>query len=84
MISYPSDTLMTPQESPPPILNLDELLGFREQTERISGFLHKRLKEHLTALSPLLAPGRVLGKHSGGRESSSRADEALARPVAGE
>jgi hypothetical protein len=69
---------MTPQESPPPIMDLDELSGFREQTERISGFLHKRLKDHLAALSLLLAPGRVLGKYSGGRESALRADEALA------
>jgi hypothetical protein len=32
----------------------------------------------LAALYPLLAPSRVLGKHSGARESASRADEALA------
>ncbi|HEY2012910.1 MAG TPA: hypothetical protein VGH38_05380 [Bryobacteraceae bacterium] len=69
---------MTPQESVTPIMDHDELLGFRETTERISGFLHKRLKEHLAALSPLLAPGRVFGKHAGGRESAPRADEALA------
>src|SRR5690348_8591161 len=77
MISYQA-ILMTPQESPTPSLSLDELLGFREQTERISDFLFKRLKDHLAALSPLLAPSRVLGKHSGARESVSRADEALA------
>ena len=69
---------MTPQESSAPTLNLEELLGFREQTERISDFLFKRLKDHLAALSPLLTPSRVLGKHSGARESASRADEALA------
>src|SRR5882724_9223169 len=69
---------MTGQESAAKILNLDELLGYREITERISGFLNKRLKDHLSALSPLLVPGRVLGKHVAARESAPRADEALA------
>jgi len=69
---------MTPAEPAPANLDpanldLDTLLGFRESTERISAFLHKRLKDHLQALSPLLSPSRVLGKHAGGR-----ADEALA------
>jgi hypothetical protein len=32
----------------------------------------------LATLAPLLAPGRVLGKHAGSRESAPRADEALA------
>jgi hypothetical protein len=69
---------MAEQESAPKILNLDELLEFREATERVSGYLNKRLKDHLTALSPFLVPGRVLGKHVGTRESAPRADEALA------
>ena len=69
---------MAEQESAPKVLSLDELLEFREATERVSGFLNKRLKDHLTALSPLLVPGRVLGKHVGARESAPRADEALA------
>ncbi|MBZ5619540.1 MAG: hypothetical protein LAQ69_12575 [Acidobacteriia bacterium] len=69
---------MTEQESAPNIVNLDELLGFREVTERITGFLNQRLKGHLTAMSPLLVPGRVLGKHVGPRESAPKADEALA------
>ena len=51
---------MTGQDGAPSIMNLEELLGFREITERISSFLHKRLKDHLATLSPLLAPGRVL------------------------
>ncbi|HEV3200146.1 MAG TPA: hypothetical protein VGZ73_19710 [Bryobacteraceae bacterium] len=69
---------MAEQEIAPKVLSLDELLGFREATERVSGFLNQRLKDHLTALSPLLVPGRVLGKHVGARESAPRADEALA------
>jgi hypothetical protein len=69
---------MTEQESAPKVVSLDELLGFREATERVSGFLNQRLKGHLTAMSPLLVPGRVLGKHVGARESAPRADEALA------
>lgn len=69
---------MTEQESAPKIVSLDELLSFREATERVSDYLNKRLRDHLTALSPLLVPGRVLGKHVGVRESAPRADEALA------
>jgi hypothetical protein len=70
--------LMAEQEGAPKIVSLDELLGFREATERVSGYLNKRLQDHLTSLSPLLVPGRVLGKHVGARESAPRADEALA------
>lgn len=69
---------MTEPENAPKVVSLDELLGFREATERVSAFLNQRLKDHLTALSPLLVPGRVLGKHVGARESAPRADEALA------
>jgi hypothetical protein len=69
---------MTEQESAPKIVSLDELLGFREATERVSAYLNKRLRDHLTALSPLLVPGRVLGKHVSARETAARADEALA------
>jgi hypothetical protein len=60
------------------MVSLDELLGFREATERVSGYLNKRLREQLNALSPLLLPGRVFGKHVGARETAPRADEALA------
>ena len=69
---------MTGEGTAPDIVNLDELLAFRETTERITGFLTKRLKEHLATLSPLLAAGRVLGKHVGAREAAPRADEAFA------
>jgi len=60
------------------MVSLDELLSYREATERVSNYLNKRLREHLSALSPLLGPGRVLGKHVNTRESATRADEALA------
>ena len=69
---------MAGTDSTPRITSLDELLEFREITERISDFLTRRLRGHLATLAPLLAPGRVLGKHAGGRESAPRADEALA------
>ena len=60
---------MTGEESAPTITNLDDLLDCREKTERISNFLYKRLKDQLGTLSSLLAPGRVLGKYVGARES---------------
>jgi len=69
---------MAEPEVAPKIFGLEELLEVREATERVSGYLNKRLKDHLNALSPLLVPGRVLGKHVGARESAPRADEALA------
>lgn len=69
---------MTPQEADSRITDLEQLLDFRERTERISGFLQKRLKDHLGALATLLVPARVFGKHVGGRETPPRADEALA------
>ncbi len=71
--------IMAGAESTPKITSLDELLAFREITERISEFLSKRLRGHVATLGPLLTPGRVLGKHAGGRESAARADEALAQ-----
>ncbi len=70
---------MAGTESTPKIASLDELLEFRETTERISEFLSKRLRGHVATLAPLLTAGRVLGKHAGGRESAPRADEALAQ-----
>lgn len=69
---------MAEPEVAPKIFGLDELLEVREATERLSAYLNKRLKDHLNALSTLLVPGRVLGKHVGARESAPRADEALA------
>ncbi len=69
---------MAGTESTPKITSLDELLEVRETTERISDFLTRRLRSHVAALTPLLTPGRVLGKYAGGRESAPRADEALA------
>jgi hypothetical protein len=65
-------------ENAPAIADLDELLAFREKTERISSLLSKRLKDHVSALSPLLSPGRVFGKHIGARDNALRADEAFA------
>jgi hypothetical protein len=69
---------MTPQSSGPASLSLDQLLEFREVTERVSSYLYKRVKDHLGALTPLLAPGRVLGKQVGARESARGAEEAMA------
>jgi hypothetical protein len=69
---------MTGPESAPQTMSLDELLELRGLTERISGFLHKRLKGHLATLAPLLAPARVFGKYVGGREPVARSEEAVA------
>src|ERR1044071_2022169 len=68
---------MTGQDSAPPTMSLDELLDLRESTERISGFLQKRLKGHLATMSPLLGPGRIFGKYVGAREPVARSDEAV-------
>ena len=68
---------MTGPDSAPPTMSLDELLDLRELTERISTFLHKRLKGHLATVSPLLGPGRVFGKYVGAREPVARSDEAI-------
>jgi hypothetical protein len=69
---------MSQEDSPPASMSLDELLEYREVTERISAFLQKRLREHLSTLWPLLAPGRVLGRYVSARDSSPHADQALA------
>jgi len=69
---------MSGPDNTPKITDLDGLLEYREITERISGLLNKRLKGHLAALSPLLSPGRLLGKYVGWREPAPRADEVLA------
>jgi hypothetical protein len=70
---------MTGSESAPQSMSLDELLELRGLTERISGFLHKRLKGHLATLSSMLGPARVFGKYVGGREPVARSDEAVAQ-----
>src|SRR5438046_882120 len=70
---------MSQEDNDPKVMSFDALLEFRETTERISGFLHRRLKGHLTTLSPLFAPARVFGRHVAARESAPRADEALAQ-----
>src|SRR5262249_29450144 len=41
----------------------------------ISAFLTKRLKDHLSTLSPILAPKLVFGKYTGSRESAPLADD---------
>ena len=69
---------MAGPDSAPKIADLDGLLEYREITERISGFLNKRLRGHLAVLSPLLSPARLLGKHVGSRDPAPRADEVLA------
>jgi hypothetical protein len=60
-----------------PVVSLDEFVRLRQRTERVSAFLAKRLRAHLGLLYPILAPGRVFGKHIGSREVSPRADEAF-------
>jgi len=60
-------------------LTFDQLAELREKTERLSHFLSSRLKNHLAALYPILAPKRVFGKYLGFKEVISRADEAYAQ-----
>jgi hypothetical protein len=59
-------------------LTIDDVLELRGITERISAFVSRRLRDHLATLAPLLAPGKVFGKHVGARESIARSDEAFA------
>jgi hypothetical protein len=68
---------MSGPNTAPSNLSLDELLEIRETTERVSAYLYRRVREHLATLAPILAPGRVLGKHVGSREAAARADETL-------
>jgi hypothetical protein len=68
---------MDTQDNAAKIAGLDQLLDFRDKTERISAFLAKRLKEHLGTLSPVLAPRVVFGKYAGARDSAPLADEAF-------
>jgi hypothetical protein len=58
-------------------ITLDQLLGLREQTERLSEFLRDQLAGYLATLRALLAPRRVLGKYAGGTGSIAREDEAF-------
>ena len=60
-------------------LTFEHLVEFREKTEAISQFLHKRLQVHLETLRLLLAPRRLLGKYVGVKEDVVGADKALAQ-----
>jgi hypothetical protein len=46
-------------------VSLADLPELRRKTEAVSNFLHGQLAQHLETLRPLVAPGRVLGKHAG-------------------
>jgi hypothetical protein len=66
---------MDTQDHATKVADLDQLLDFRDKTERISTFLTKRLKDHLSALNPLLQPKLVFGKYAGARDPVALADE---------
>ena len=68
---------MNTQDNATKVANLDQLLDFRDKTERISAFLSKRLKDHLGTLSPVLEPKLVFGKYAGARDSAPLTDEAF-------
>lgn len=68
---------MDTQDNAAKVTDLDQLLDFRDKTERISAFLTKRLKDHLAALSLVLEPKLVFGKYTGSRDSAPLADEAF-------
>ncbi|MEZ5353934.1 MAG: hypothetical protein R2762_14950 [Bryobacteraceae bacterium] len=60
-------------------ITLDQLADLREQTDRVSEHLAQRLRGHLNALAPILAPRRVFGKYVGSKEAVARADDAYAQ-----
>ncbi|MEZ5399664.1 MAG: hypothetical protein R2729_08330 [Bryobacteraceae bacterium] len=60
-------------------LSFEQLAVLRQQTERVSEQLAQRLRSHLNALSPILAPRRVFGRYVGSKETVARADEAYAQ-----
>ena len=68
---------MDTQDNAAKVTDLDQLLDFRDKTERISAFLTKRLKDHLGTLSPVIEPKLVFGKYAGARDSAPLADEAF-------
>jgi hypothetical protein len=69
--------IMDTQDNATKVADLDQLLDFRDKTERISALLTKRLKDHLGTLSPVLEPKLVFGKYIGARDSALLADEAF-------
>jgi hypothetical protein len=60
-------------------ITFEQLAELREKTEAVSGFLSKRLRQHLATLNPILAPKRIFGKYVGSKDSAPRADEAYAQ-----
>jgi hypothetical protein len=68
---------MDTQDNTTKVTDLDQLLDFRDKTERISAYLTKRLKDHLGILGPLLASRLVFGRYTGSRDSAPLADEAF-------
>ncbi len=66
---------------PSPKLTLDQLAELREKTESISEFLRNRLRQHLTALYPVLAPKRSFGKYLGAKDAATKAEEAYSQLV---
>ncbi len=60
-------------------ITFEQLADLREQTDRVAEHLAQRLRGHLHALAPILAPRRVFGKYVGSKETVARADEAYAQ-----
>ncbi len=58
-------------------MTFEDLFELREQTEKISKFLHDELVEKLQTLWPLMAAKRIFGQHLSPREPVKGADEAL-------
>lgn len=59
-----------------PTVTLEQLPDLREKTERVSEYLSQRLRGHLAAIYPILAPKRIFGKYLGSKDPVARADEA--------
>ncbi len=59
------------------LMSFDDLFELREQTEKVSKFLHDELLDKLQTLWPLLAAKRIFGQHLNPREPVKGADEAF-------
>lgn len=60
-------------------MTFEDLIPMREQTERVSDFLQRRLQAHLEAVRPVLSPRRLLGKYVGGNDDVPGASALVAR-----
>lgn len=68
-----SDTMTTRD------ISVDQLAALREQTNRVSSALEKRLEGYLKSIESLLQPSHILGRHVSGSRSDVRGSDAALR-----